>query len=67
MRGERNSDLYEPLQASYIKGQQAGTDVWVHKNRMSALWGNQTSLDLYLKENGITTLLLSGEDANGSG
>jgi nicotinamidase-related amidase len=27
---------------------------------MSGIWGYQTALDLFLKENGITTLLLSG-------
>ncbi|KAJ8083861.1 hypothetical protein PM082_002627 [Marasmius tenuissimus] len=59
VRGERNSDLYGPLQDEFIKGQQAGTDVWIHKNRMSALW-DQTALDLFLKENGLKTLLFAG-------
>jgi hypothetical protein len=34
MRGERNSDLYGPLQDDYLKGSKAGTDVWIHKNRL---------------------------------
>ncbi|KAF9270098.1 Isochorismatase hydrolase [Marasmius fiardii PR-910] len=59
MRGERNSDLYGPLQDEYVKGQKAGTDFWVHKNRMSALW-DQTALDLSLKEHGLRTLLFAG-------
>ncbi|KAI3621891.1 isochorismatase hydrolase [Moniliophthora roreri] len=33
MRGERNSDLYGPLQDEYLKGLKAGTDFWIHKNR----------------------------------
>jgi hypothetical protein len=31
---------------------------------MSGLWGYQTALDLFLKENGITTLLFSGVNAD---
>lgn len=61
MQGELNSDLYGPLQEEYETGKKDGKDFWIHKNRMSALSGNQTtSLELYLKENGITTLLLAG-------
>lgn len=60
MRGEYNSALYGPLQAEYEAGKAKGTDVWIHKNRMSGLWGYQTALDLYLKENGIKTLFFSG-------
>lgn len=33
MRGAYNSELYGPLQALYEQGKEAGTDVWVHKNR----------------------------------
>ena len=33
MRGEKNSELYGPLQEEYEKGRAKGTDVWVHKNR----------------------------------
>lgn len=32
--------------------------------RMSGLWGYQTALDLYLQENGITTLLFAGVNAD---
>ncbi|KAF8140287.1 Isochorismatase hydrolase [Boletus edulis] len=64
MRGEYNSELYGPLQEEYLRGKDAGTDVWIHKNRMSGLWGYQSALDLYLQENGITTLLLGGVNAD---
>ncbi|KAG5352270.1 hypothetical protein C0989_003018 [Termitomyces sp. Mn162] len=64
MRGERNSELYGPLQDEYLKGQKAGTDFWIHKNRISGLWGYQSALDLFLKENGITTLLFGGVNAD---
>ncbi|KAG6814057.1 hypothetical protein H0H92_003104 [Tricholoma furcatifolium] len=64
MRDERNSELYGPLQNEYLKGKEAGTDTWIHKNRMSGLWGYQSALDLFLKENGVTTLLFSGVNAD---
>ncbi|KAG6890428.1 hypothetical protein C0995_008782 [Termitomyces sp. Mi166 len=64
MRDERNSELYGPLQDEYLKGKKAGTDFWIHKNRMSGLWGYQSALDLFLKENGITTLLFGGVNAD---
>lgn len=64
MRDARNSELYGPLQEEYLKGKKEGTDVWIHKNRMSGIWGHQTALDLYLKENGITTLFFGGVNAD---
>lgn len=64
MRGARNSELYGPLQDEFIKGKEAGTDSWIHKNRMSGLWGYQTALDLLLQENGITTLFFGGVNAD---
>ncbi|KAH9486961.1 Ureidoacrylate amidohydrolase RutB [Psilocybe cubensis] len=60
MRDAYNSELYGPLQAEYLKGAKEGTDFWIHKNRMSGLWGYQTALDLFLRENGITTLIFAG-------
>lgn len=33
MRDAKNSELYGPLQDEYLKGKEAGTDVWIHKNR----------------------------------
>ncbi|KAI5121245.1 hypothetical protein M0805_002292 [Coniferiporia weirii] len=64
MRGARNSELYGPLQTEYESGKEQGTDIWIHKNRMSGLWGPQSSLDLYLQEEGIETLLFSGVNAD---
>ncbi|KAG1783989.1 Isochorismatase hydrolase [Suillus placidus] len=64
MRDARNSELYGPLQEEYLNGQKEGTDLWIHKNRTSGIWGHQTALDLYLKENGITTLFFGGVNAD---
>ncbi|KII94059.1 hypothetical protein PLICRDRAFT_101114 [Plicaturopsis crispa FD-325 SS-3] len=64
MRDEYNSELYGPLQDAYLEGKAAGTDFWIHKNRMSGIWGYQTALDLFLKENGIKTLFFSGVNAD---
>ncbi|KZV63295.1 Isochorismatase hydrolase [Peniophora sp. CONT] len=64
MRGEKNSELYGPLQVLYEEGAKEGKDQWVHKNRMSGIWGGQSALDLVLKEMGITTLLVAGVNAD---
>ncbi|KAJ6519790.1 Isochorismatase hydrolase [Mycena sanguinolenta] len=64
MRDAVNSELYGPLQTEFEKGKEAGTDFWIHKNRMSGLWGSQSALDLFLQENGITTLLFAGVNAD---
>ncbi|KZV95638.1 Isochorismatase hydrolase [Exidia glandulosa HHB12029] len=64
MRGEWNADLYEPLQAEYATGKRLGTDVWIHKNRISGLWGTGGPCEVYLKENGIRTLIFAGVNAD---
>ncbi|KAL0951235.1 hypothetical protein HGRIS_007953 [Hohenbuehelia grisea] len=64
MRDTLNAELYGPLQDSFLEGWKAGTDFWIHKNRMSGLWGYQTALDLFLKENGINTLFFAGVNAD---
>lgn len=64
MRDAKNSELYGPLQDAYVDGQAAGTDVWIHKNRMSGIWGHQSALDLYLQEEGITSLFFGGVNAD---
>ncbi|KZT70152.1 Isochorismatase hydrolase [Daedalea quercina L-15889] len=64
MRGEYNADLYGLLHQLYLEGKKEGTDVWIHKNRMSGIWGYQTALDLYLQEHGITTLFFAGVNAD---
>ena len=79
MRGEKNADLFGPLQAEYEKGRTSGSDVWLHKNRfacvldlrtrlsshsISGLWGSGSQLDTYLRENGYTTLFFAGVNAD---
>ncbi|KAJ7783754.1 Isochorismatase hydrolase [Mycena maculata] len=64
MRDAKNSELYGPLQDEFLKGKAAGTDFWINKNRMSGLWGYQSSLDYFLQENGISTLLFAGVNAD---
>lgn len=46
MRGSWNADLYAPLREIYEEGRglQSRPDVWIHKNRMSALWGAGSAL-----------------------
>ncbi|KAJ3734826.1 Isochorismatase hydrolase [Lentinula guzmanii] len=63
MRGEKNSELYGPLQGLYEDGRDKGTDFWIHKNRISGLW-DQTLLDNFLKENGLMTLFFAGVNAD---
>lgn len=62
MRGTWNADLFPPLRALYDQGKdlEVRPDVWVHKNRMSALWGATTPLQQFLEQEGITTLLFAG-------
>ncbi|KAI9373382.1 Isochorismatase hydrolase [Aspergillus egyptiacus] len=62
MRGTWNAALYGALDAEYRKGLEKATrpDLWIHKNRMSALWGCQTDLQDTLEAEGITTLLFAG-------
>ncbi|KAH9843049.1 Isochorismatase hydrolase [Rhodofomes roseus] len=64
MRGEYNADLYGPLHQLYLEGKKEDADDWIHKNRMSGIWGSQTALDLYLQEHGITTLFFAGVNAD---
>lgn len=62
MRNTWNADLYPPLKTAFSAGRALphNPDVWVNKNRMSALWGASTDLDTFLKKEGITTLLFAG-------
>lgn len=62
VRGEWNTDLHPPLRALFDQGKTLPQrpDVWVHKNRMSALWGDTTPLQQFLEQEGITTLLFAG-------
>ncbi|KAK4502764.1 hypothetical protein PRZ48_006190 [Zasmidium cellare] len=62
VRGAWNSDLYPPLNNIYEEGTrlESNPDVWIHKNRMSALWGVGTDLEKFLESEGIKTLFFAG-------
>ncbi|OQO13578.1 hypothetical protein B0A48_01807 [Cryoendolithus antarcticus] len=62
MRDQWNSALQPPLNELWEEGSKLSKlpDVWIHKNRMSALWGSDTDLELYLHKEGITTLFFTG-------
>jgi len=63
MRDQWNSGLYGPLAQIYEEGKELGGgkgDVWIHKNRMSALWSGGTELGDFLEAQGIRSLLFSG-------
>jgi nicotinamidase-related amidase len=62
MRGAWNSGLYGPLDGVYQEGRKLDVkpDVWIHKNRMSALWGGRTELEEFLEREGLRTLLFTG-------
>jgi nicotinamidase-related amidase len=62
MRDAWNAALYDPLQAEYEKGTKLtkNPDVWIHKNRMSGLWGASGECEDFLQAQGIKTLFFSG-------
>jgi nicotinamidase-related amidase len=63
MRDQWNSDLYGPLKPIYEEGRglEGGReDVWIHKNRMSALWSDKSDLGDFLEDQGIRSLVFSG-------
>jgi nicotinamidase-related amidase len=62
MADQWNSALYPPLDTIYTEGTQLAStpDVWIHKDRMSGLWGAKTSCEEFLQKEGITTLLFAG-------
>ena len=61
MRDEWNSGLPPDLDTEYQKGLKANPpDVWIHKNRMSGLWGESSPCTEFLEKEGIRTLLFSG-------
>ncbi|MCJ1409878.1 hypothetical protein MMC19_003962 [Ptychographa xylographoides] len=62
MRDTWNAALPPDLDAAYKTGQKAtvAPDVWIHKNRMSGLWGSTTPCCDFLETEGIKTLLFAG-------
>ena len=62
MRGTWNAALPPALDAAYKEGQslEEKPDAWIHKNRMSGLWGAATPCTEYLEQEGIKTLLFAG-------
>ena len=62
MRDTWNAALPPALDAAYQEGQRmkATPDVWIHKNRMSGMWGATTPCEEFLKKEGITALLFAG-------
>ncbi|ORY15194.1 Isochorismatase-like protein [Clohesyomyces aquaticus] len=62
MRDTWNAALYSPLDAIYEEGKGLTTnpDVWIHKNRMSGLWGGTGACEEFLENEGIRTLLFAG-------
>ena len=62
MRDTWNAALPPALDAAYREGRslKEKPDVWIHKNRMSGLWGPSTPCTEYLEREGIKTLLFAG-------
>lgn len=62
MRDQWNTQLCPPLDGIYEEGRKREhrPDVWIHKNRMSGLWGSSTPLEDFLEKEGIRTLLFAG-------
>lgn len=63
MRDTWNSALYPSLEQARQEGLSGNVkrkDVWIHKDRMSGLWGTETACTRYLKEQGIRTLFFAG-------
>lgn len=64
MRDTWNADLTPELRQNYEdQGLASSTkvrDVWIHKNRMSGLWGPSTDCTEFLDKHGIRTLLFAG-------
>ena len=58
-RGSWNAELWGDLQPFAAKGIDAGTDVWINKNRFSAMHGSQ-DLDTFLKKHDIITTMVCG-------
>ena len=62
MRDTWNAALPPALDESYQTGRTLDRcpDVWIHKNRMSGLWGSRTPCTDFLEQEGIKTLMFAG-------
>ncbi|KAF2100752.1 isochorismatase family protein [Rhizodiscina lignyota] len=61
MRDTWNAALYPPLDKAYEEGLKAKVpDVWIHKNRMSGMWGASQMCDEFIEKQGIRTLFFTG-------
>jgi nicotinamidase-related amidase len=62
MRDTWNAALYDPLDKLWQEGKSLARtpDVWIHKNRMSGMWGASTACEDFLNEQGIKTLFFTG-------
>lgn len=61
MRDTWNADVTPELKEAYEAGKSANPpDVWIHKNRMSGLWGVKTMATEFLDKEGIKTLFFTG-------
>jgi nicotinamidase-related amidase len=62
MRDSWNAALCPPLDAIFAEGSRLENrpDVWIHKNRMSGMWGATTPLKEFLDKEGIRTLFFTG-------
>jgi len=66
MRDSWNAALFPPLDKIYEEGTKlekkegSKPDVWIHKNRMSGMWGRSTPCEEFLEKEGIRTLLFTG-------
>ena len=61
MRDTWNASLTPELEAQRQEGLTANPpDVWIHKNRMSGLWGGGTMCTEFLEKEGIKTLIFAG-------
>lgn len=62
MRDTWNAALYPPLDKLYEEGKKLPhkPDAWMHKNRMSGMWGATTMCQEYLDKQGLKTLLFAG-------
>ncbi|KAF2477419.1 isochorismatase family protein [Lindgomyces ingoldianus] len=62
MRDTWNAALYPPLDSMFEDGKKLGKspDVWIHKNRMSGMWGAKTACEEFLEKEGIKALFFTG-------